>query len=104
MALSNSHEHIPIRAHTQTKPTAPFGWSRKKHAADSKKQPRCTWIFGEIFLLFFCNEDKTNLVGRGKGVVVLGAEVSGPRVEHLDHLSAAVDLLRFRRHIDDYVA
>lgn len=49
----------------------------------------------------FSDKDRTDLVGRGEGVVVLGAEVSGPRVEHLDHLSTAVDLLRFRQQIDD---
>lgn len=59
----------------------------------SAKLPvRCTWIFGSILFIFLKNENQTNLVGRGKGVVVLGAEVSRPRVEHLDHLSAAVDL------------
>ncbi len=34
-----------------------------------------------------------HLVRCGEDVVVLGAEVPGPRVKHLDHLSAAVYLL-----------
>ena len=35
---------------------------------------------------------QTYLVGGGEDVVVLWAKVSGPRVEHLDHLSTAVHL------------